>query len=104
MARDVCRGSGAVVVAVDYRLAPEHPFPAAADDGVAAARWIAARLDEFGGDQRLGLAGDSAGGNLSAVTQALHADGTPLKAQFLIHPAVDEEGEYPSRVKNAKGA
>lgn len=104
MSRNVCRGSGAVVVAVDYRLAPEHPFPAAADDAVAAARWIAAHLDEFGGDPRLGLAGDSAGGNLAAVVaQALRDDGTPLVAQFLIYPAVDAEGEYPSRVENAKG-
>ena len=104
MARNVCRGSGAVVVAVDYRLAPEHPFPAAADDAVAAARWIAAHLDEFGGDQRLGVAGDSAGGNLAAVVaQVLHAEGTPLAAQFLIYPAVDAEGEYPSRIENAKG-
>ena len=104
MARNVCKGSNAVVVAVDYRLAPEHPFPAAADDAVASARWIAGHLDEFGGDQRLGLAGDSAGGNLAAVVaQVLHADGTPLAGQFLIYPAVDAEGEYPSRVENAKG-
>ena len=104
MARNVCRGSGAVVVAVDYRLAPEHPFPAAADDAVAAARWIAGHLDEFGGDHRLGVAGDSAGGNLSAVVaQVLQADGTPLAGQFLIYPAVDAEGDYPSRVENATG-
>ncbi|SSC22191.1 alpha/beta hydrolase, partial [Klenkia terrae] len=104
MARNVCKGSSAVVVSVDYRLAPEHPFPAAADDAVASARWIAQHLDEFGGDQRLGLVGDSAGGNLAAVVaQVLHADGTALVAQFLIYPAVDAEGEYPSRVENAKG-
>ncbi|HEV7210604.1 MAG TPA: alpha/beta hydrolase [Blastococcus sp.] len=104
MARHICRGSGAVVVAVDYRLAPEHPFPAAADDAVAAARWVAGHLDEFGTDDRLALAGDSAGGNLAAVVaQVLHADGIPLAAQFLIYPAVDAEGEYPSRVDNATG-
>jgi acetyl esterase len=104
MARNVCRGARAVVIAVDYRLAPEHPFPAAAEDAVAAARWVAQHLDELGGDDRLAVAGDSAGGNLAAVAaQALHADGTPLLAQFLIYPAVDAEGEYPSRVENAKG-
>jgi acetyl esterase len=104
MARHICRGSGAVVVAVDYRLAPEHPFPAAADDAVAAARWVAGHRDEFGGDDRLAVAGDSAGGNLAAVVaQALRDDGTPLVAQFLIYPAVDAEGEYPSRLANAKG-
>jgi acetyl esterase len=104
MARNVCRGARAVVIAVDYRLAPEHPFPAAAEDCVAAARWVAAHTAELGGDDRLAVAGDSAGGNLAAVAaQALHADGTPLVAQFLIYPAVDAEGEYPSRVENAKG-
>jgi acetyl esterase len=104
MARNVCRHAEAVVVAVDYRLAPEHPFPAAADDAVAATRWIAQHLDEFGGDPRLAVAGDSAGGNLAAVVaQALRDDGTPLAAQFLVYPAVDAEGEYPSRVENAKG-
>jgi acetyl esterase len=104
MARSLCRGARAVVVAVDYRLAPEHPFPAAAHDAVAAARWVAKNLEEFGGDQRLALAGDSAGGNLAAVVaQTLRDDGTPLVGQFLIYPAVDAEGEYPSRVENAKG-
>jgi acetyl esterase len=100
----VAVGTRAVVVSVDYRLAPEHPFPAAVDDAVAAARWAAAHLGELGGDDRLAVAGDSAGGNLAAVVaQQLHADGTPVTAQFLIYPAVDSAGEYPSRVENAKG-
>jgi acetyl esterase len=104
MARHVCRGGRAVVVAVDYRLAPEHPFPAAADDAVASARWIAAHLDRFGGDDRMAVAGDSAGGNLAAVVaQVLTAEGTRLSGQFLIYPAVDAMGEYPSRVENARG-
>jgi acetyl esterase len=103
-ARSVCRHGRSVVVSVDYRLAPEHPFPAAAEDAVAAARWAAAHLAELGGDARLAVAGDSAGGNLAAVVaQQLHADGTPVTAQFLIYPAVDSAGEYPSRVENAKG-
>ncbi|MGY1731519.1 alpha/beta hydrolase [Geodermatophilus sp. SYSU D01045] len=104
MARNVCRGARAVVVAVDYRLAPEHPFPAAAEDAVAAARWVAQHLGELGGDSRLGLAGDSAGGNLAAVVaQVLRDDGTKVAAQFLVYPSVDVAGEYPSRVENGKG-
>src|ERR1700745_1858449 len=67
MARNVCRGARAVVVSIDYRVAPEHPFPAAADDAVAVARWLASHLDEFDGGGRLAVAGDSAGGNLAAV-------------------------------------
>jgi acetyl esterase len=103
-ARNICRDSGAVVVSVDYRLAPEDPFPAAAEDAVAAARWIAGQLDRFGGGERFGVAGDSAGGNLAAVAaQQLTADGTPVTAQFLIYPAVDSAGDYVSRVENAKG-
>jgi acetyl esterase len=106
MARNLCRGARAVVVATDYRLAPEHPFPAAADDAVAAARWIAGHLDELGGSVRTGLAvaGDSAGGNLSAVVaQQLTSDGTPLAGQLLVYPAVDAKGGYPSRAENATG-
>lgn len=104
MAREICRDSEAVVVSVDYRLAPEHPFPAAAQDAVAAARWIAARTEEFGGTRSFGVAGDSAGGNLSAVVaQQLHADGVRIAAQFLIYPSVDPSGTYPSRVENAEG-
>jgi acetyl esterase len=104
MARNLCRGARAVVVATDYRLAPEHPFPAAAQDAVAAARWIAGHPGEFGGDGRLAVAGDSAGGNLSAVVaQQLTRDGTPLAGQLLIYPAVDAKGGYPSRAENAKG-
>ena len=104
MARHLCRGAQAVVVATDYRLAPEHPFPAAADDAVAAARWIAGHLGDLGGDGRLAVAGDSAGGNLSAVVaQQLTRDGTPLAGQLLIYPAVDARGGYPSRAENAKG-
>jgi acetyl esterase len=102
--REICRGSRAVVVAVDYRLAPEHAFPAAAEDAVAAARWIAAHRGELGGDDRLAVAGDSAGGNLAAVVaQQLTAEGTPVVGQFLIYPAVDALGDYQSRAENGRG-
>ncbi|HUN33939.1 MAG TPA: alpha/beta hydrolase [Trebonia sp.] len=104
MARRICQGARAVVVSTDYRLAPEHPFPAAAQDAVAAARWIAGHIGGLGGDGRLAVAGDSAGGNLAAiVAQQLTSDGMTLAGQLLIYPAVDALGGYPSRAENAKG-
>ncbi len=99
--RRICRDADAVVVAVAYRLAPEHPFPAPVEDAVAAATWVADHLDELGGDQRFGVAGDSAGGNLSAIlAQELRSRVT---AQLLLYPAVDVFGDYPSREENAEG-
>jgi acetyl esterase len=105
MARNICRGCSAVVVAVDYRLAPEAPFPAAAHDVVAATRWIAEHAAELEGDGRLAVAGDSAGGNLSAVVapQLRDSGGPALVGQFLIYPSVDAGGDYPSRAENGKG-
>ena len=104
-ARSICRDCSAVVVSVDYRLAPESPFPAAVDDAVAATRWVAERLTDFGGDDRLAVAGDSAGGNLAAVvSQQLRDTGGPeLVAQFLVYPATDVTGDYASRTENAEG-
>ena len=84
--------AGVLVVAVDYRLAPEHKFPAAVDDCLAAYRWLRARGREIGADSaRVAVAGDSAGGNLSAVvSQLTAAAGTPVPTcQVLIYPAVD---------------
>ena len=104
MARHVCRGANAIVVSVEYRLAPEHRFPAAAEDAVASARWLAGHRAEFGGDGRFAVAGDSAGGNLSAiVAQRLTKEGVPLAGQLLIYPAVDVAGDYPSRTENGDG-
>ena len=105
LCRDICRGAQAVVVSVDYRLAPEHPFPAGVEDAVAATRWIAARAHELGGDARVAVAGDSAGGNFSAVvSQQLRDAGAPLAAQFLIYPAVDHVGAgHASTEANGKG-
>jgi acetyl esterase len=89
------------VLSVDYRLAPEHPFPAGLEDALAATRWARANLAELGGDDRLAIGGDSAGGNLAAVvTQAMPED---IAAQLLIYPSVDVAGEYDSRVENAEG-
>lgn len=88
------------VVAVDYRLAPENPFPAAFDDSIAATRWIASAPSELGrAPTGLILAGDSAGGNLAAaVTVALRDDpaAVPVIAQWLIYPAADPAVTYPS--------
>jgi len=91
----VCRvladEAGVVLVAVDYRLAPEHPFPAAAEDAIAAARAIFADAGAFGIDPaRVAVAGDSAGGNLSAVVaQALRDDARRPVFQALIYPGTD---------------
>ena len=105
MARSICRDCDAVVVSVDYRLAPEAPFPAAVDDALAATRWVADRLADFGGDARLAVAGDSAGGNLAAVVaQQLRDSGGPtLAAQLLVYPATDVSGDFASRTENAEG-
>ena len=105
MARSLCRDCEAVVVSVAYRLAPEAPFPAAVDDAEAATRWVAERLPELGGSDRLAVAGDSAGGNLAAVVaQRLRdSDGPRLCGQLLVYPAVDVTGDYASRWENAEG-
>ena len=97
LCRRLCRDASATVLSVDYRLAPEHPFPAAVDDALAAVRWAAANL----GAARVAVGGDSAGGNLAAFcAQALPE---LVSAQLLIYPAVDAFGEYPSRTENAEG-
>ena len=90
--REVCRGAGVVVVSVDYRLAPEHRFPAAAADCYAATAWAAENAERFGGDgARLAVAGDSAGGNLAAVVALMARDrqGPPIAFQLLVYPVVD---------------
>lgn len=83
--------AGVVVVHVDYRLAPEHIFPAAVDDAEASLAWAHAHLAELGGtDKPLAVAGDSAGGNFAAVTALYARDaGIPLAAQLLLYPATD---------------
>src|SRR5687767_6221279 len=88
----LARQAGVLVVAVDYRLAPEHKFPAAVEDCMAAYRWLRAHGLDIGADSaRVAVAGDSAGGNLSAVVSQLAASsGTPVPTcQVLIYPAVD---------------
>jgi acetyl esterase len=95
-----------LVVAVDYRLAPEFKFPAAVDDSMAALRWLALHAPEIGGDPtRLAVGGDSAGGNLAAVCAILaRNDGYPrLAHQLLIYPCTAPEPETPSHRKFAEG-
>jgi acetyl esterase len=90
--RVLCQRSGAHVLAVDYRLAPEHPFPAAVDDAAAAYDWARANAAKLGADpQRIALAGDSAGANLATVaTQLAKQAGKPLPVlQLLLYPGVD---------------
>jgi acetyl esterase len=103
--RLLCKDVGAVVVSVDYRLAPEHRFPAAVEDSWSALGWVAEHIADYGGDRaRLAVAGDSAGGNLAAVCAQLAApNGPELAAQLLVYPAVDLLGDYPSRTENADG-
>jgi acetyl esterase len=107
---DVCRrlaqASGCLVVSVDYRLAPEHTFPAPLEDAWAALRWVAAHAAALGGDAaRLAVGGDSAGGNLAAVlTQRARAAGGPAIAfQLLVYPAVDDDWSRPSYAAHGQG-
>ncbi|MGH3146835.1 MAG: alpha/beta hydrolase, partial [Rubrobacter sp.] len=107
MCRALCAGAGCVVVSVGYRLAPEHPFPAATDDALAATRWVGEHAAEIGGDPaRIAVAGDSAGGNLSAVTALRIRDegGPKLGGQLLIYPGLGHpESPTPSYIENAEG-
>ena len=90
--RQLALESNMVIFSVDYRLAPEHVFPAAAEDAYAAVQWVAQHAAEFGGNpQRLAVAGDSAGGNLAAVAALMVRDrgGPRLSFQLLIYPITD---------------
>jgi acetyl esterase/lipase len=97
-ARNHAVSAGTVVVSVDYRLAPEHPYPAAVDDVWAATRWVAANAGSFGADgSRLAVAGDSAGGTLSAVVAQLARDndGPPIAFQLLWYPSAMWDNSRP---------
>lgn len=91
IARKLCRDLNAVVVSVDYRLAPEHPFPAAHDDALTATLWAICNVAALGGDAaQVAVAGESAGGNLAASTALMLRDrGVHLTAQLLVVPGVD---------------
>lgn len=98
-ARATCNRTGALLLSLEYRLAPEHPYPAALHDTIAALRWTAANAADLGGDPaRIGLWGDSAGGNIAAALTLWARDngGPPVKAQCLVYPSVDTSRTYPS--------
>ena len=107
MCRNLCGGSGAVVVSVDYRLAPENKFPAATDDCLLATRWVGENAATLNGDaSRIVVAGDSAGGNLAAVVALRIRDegGPKLAGQLLIYPVTDYHSPgTPSYAENAEG-
>jgi acetyl esterase len=107
---DACRflaaGSGAAVLAIDYRLAPEHPFPAPLEDAWAGFAWALTNTAELGVDPaRIGVGGDSAGGNLAAVVSLLAraGGGTMPAMQLLIYPPTDAAADLPSRNLFAEG-
>jgi len=106
IARNLCAGAEALVVSVDYRMGPEHKFPAAVDDSFAALQWVQANAASLGADPgRLGVHGDSAGANLAAVValMARDAGGPKLRLQSLVYPVGDYTLSGASYGKYAQG-
>jgi acetyl esterase len=106
LCRELCNRSGCAVVAVDYRMGPEHRFPAAVDDALAAARWVNRQAASLGVDaSRIAVGGDSAGGNLAAVVAiaARDAGDLPIAFQLLIYPATDMRRGHASYTTNGQG-
>ncbi|WP_179282583.1 alpha/beta hydrolase [Streptosporangium subroseum] len=100
----IAEGTGAIVVSVDYRLAPGHPYPAGLDDCYAALVWVSENSAALGGDAaRIGLVGESAGGNLAASVTLLARDrgGPAIRHQALLYPATDASTSAPSHRTNA---
>lgn len=106
LCRALCAKAGVIVVSVDYRHAPEDRFPAAADDGYAALRWVVAHAEELGGSaEQVAVAGWSAGGNVAAVVAQMSRDagGPALQGQLLLTPVTDGSRQHPSHHDNAEG-
>lgn len=106
LCRTLANASGCAVVSVDYRMGPEHRFPAAVDDAMASLRWVVAQALMLGIDpSRVAVGGDSAGGNLAAVVSLLARDrgGPSVKFQLLIYPATDQRANSESHRRNGEG-
>jgi acetyl esterase len=106
LCRQLCAASGAAVLSIDYRLGPEHRFPAAFDDCLAATRWLQREGADLGVDVgRLAVGGDSAGGNLAAAVAIALRDGGDRAPcfQLLIYPATDMRAVAPSHTSNGQG-
>ena len=106
LTRRLAAESGCVVVSVDYRLAPEHKYPAAIEDAYAALKWVSEHADELNVDpRRIAVSGDSAGGNIAAVLCLMTRDrgGPPIAFQALIYPITDCDFDRPSYCENADG-
>jgi len=103
--RNLAETARCVVVSVDYRLAPEHPAPAAVDDSWAALNWVAANLRTLGGNGRIAVGGESAGGNLAAVMalKARDEGGPDVHFQLLAYPVVDADLSRQSYADNGEG-
>ncbi|HET7325245.1 MAG TPA: alpha/beta hydrolase [Halococcus sp.] len=103
LCRHLTRESGCAVLSVDYRLAPEHPFPAAVEDAYAAVEWAATHPDAVNGTGKIAVAGDSAGGTLAAVAALMAAerDGPEIAYQALCYPGVGIEADQPSVTEHA---
>ena len=103
--REMCMQSGTVIVSVDYRLAPEHPFPTPLDDCIAALNWAMDNSATLGVDtSRVAVGGDSAGGNLAAcVAQHARDNGIALRSQLLVYPVTQPSLDLPSYINNATG-
>jgi acetyl esterase len=105
VARKLANRAGALIVSVDYRLAPEHPYPAPIEDCWSVLEWVAANGAELGGDpSRIAVGGDSAGGNISALMAIKARDaGRSLRQQLLVYPATDLTLSFPSIDENGEG-
>jgi acetyl esterase/lipase len=106
LCRSLANAAGCLVASVDYRLAPEHKYPVAAEDAFAATRWVATHAQRLGADgRRLAVGGDSAGGNLAAVVSLMARErgGPPLRFQLLVYPVTHHSFDTPSYRECADG-